>query len=324
MRFVGYLLPGVLALWPIEKWYLDCLLRHSELYAACISEEIFFTTAGQFCNPFLAQIAVGVFLVQLGNLFHQIEITTRCNFSCSYCAGRSMDQQDMDWETFKAIVDGLSPQHQHCTVSLQGEGEPSLHPLFWCMADYVTTSGHTPYSILNGSRLDAARIAATFPRIGISLDTLDASTAERIGRHNLTKVLRNLEELTAVMSPSRITVMSVDMGQPLGPLRAWVRQRGFGRHVIQPLARKDDYARHYGTAIRFTPRRQPESAVRPSSTCRFVQSDLMRFYTWKGQELPCCFIKDTTGIESIPQLKQSLARGEVPPGCSGCSELRPL
>jgi hypothetical protein len=234
-----------------------------------------------------------------------------------------MEQQDMNWETFAVIVDGFSQQHRRCTVSLQGEGEPTLHPLFWRMADYVATSGHTPYSILNGSRIDAARIAATFPQIGISLDTLDTSTAERIGRHSLAKVLRNLEDLTAVMNPGRITIMSVDMGQPLGPLRAWVRQRGFGRHVIQPLARKDDYAKHYGAAIHFAPRRPLEPTPRPS-TCRFVQTDLMRFYTWRGKELPCCFIKDTTGIESIAQLKQSLAQGDVPAGCSGCSELRPL
>lgn len=258
---------------------------------------------------------------QYNPFFCQLEITTRCNFSCSYCAGRDMSQQDMAWGTFSTIVDNLSRQYSRCTVSLQGEGEPSLHPLFWRMADYVIANGHIPYSILNGSRIEAARIASTFPRIGVSLDTLDLGVADRIGRHNLPKVMSNLEELVAAMGPARITVMTVDLGQPLGPLRAWVRARGFGRHVIQPLASKDDYAKSYSPAVSAAVPLQRLSAPRPSS-CRFLESDLMRFYTWNGQQLPCCFIKDTTGIGSIPELKQSLARGEVPFGCSGCQELR--
>ncbi|WP_295178373.1 hypothetical protein, partial [Variovorax sp. 67-131] len=57
-----------------------------------------------------------------------------------------------------------------------------------------------------------------------------ARYSERIGRQNLPKVLSNLEELAAAMGSARITVMSIDLGQPLGPLRAWVRSRGFGRH----------------------------------------------------------------------------------------------
>jgi hypothetical protein len=249
-------------------------------------------------------------------MFYQLEITTRCNFSCFYCAGRPMPQQDMEWPTFKAIVDGMRQSGN--MVSLQGEGEPSLHPRFFDMAEYVAARGHRPYSILNGSRIDAARIARTFPAIAVSVDTLDEATAERIGRHNLAKVLSNLDELRIAMGPGRIEIMTVDLGQPLDALRAWVKDRGFGNHVVQPLERKDDYAKRYVV--------MPPRPLRPPqpSTCRFLAQNVMRFYTWSGQELPCCFIKDTSGIASIPDLKRSLERGSTPPGCSGCRELRPL
>jgi hypothetical protein len=186
-------------------------------------------------------------------VFYQLEITTRCNFSCFYCAGRSMPQQDMEWRTFEAIVDGIP--RLGSMVSLQGEGEPSLHPGFYDMAEYVAARGHRPYSIL---------------------------------------------------------------GQPLDALRAWVKDRGFGNHVVQPLERKDDYAKRY---VVTPPRRLHPPGP---STCRFLAQNVMRFYTWKGQELPCCFIKDTSGIASIPELKRSLESGSTPPGCSGCRELRPL
>lgn len=261
--------------------------------------------------------------------FTQLEITTRCNFSCFYCAGRDMQQQDMTWETFTNIIDALPLHHplsQPTTVSLQGEGEPSLHPQFWEMVDYVRHKGHVPYTIVNGSRLDPVRIAHSFPRIGISLDTLDPAVAEKIGRHNLSKVLANLEALCMAMGPQRIVVMTVNLGQPLDDLRTWVKQRGFGDHIVQPLRGKQDYAKRYGRHTT-QPDAPPIVAPPPSrqpQTCRFLQQDRMRYYTWDGQELPCSFIKDTQGIPSVTGLRTMLSEGHVPPGCAGCRELKLL
>ncbi len=241
-----------------------------------------------------------------------------------------MAQQDMAWETFTAIVDAIAQPGS--TVSLQGEGEPTLHPHFWDMARYVRQRGHQPYSIVNGSRIDARRIAGLFTQIGISIDTLDPATAEQIGRHNLPKVLTNLEDLCTAMGPKRIVVMTVDLGQPLAELKAWVAQRGFGRHVVQPLMRKTDYAVGY-------PQHLPQSTVLPPVrlqspvsaravnqplTCQFLHQNIMRYHTVQGMALPCCFIKNTSGIESIEHLRNQLAHGNTPIGCLGCSELRPV
>lgn len=257
-------------------------------------------------------------------MYSQLEITTRCNFSCWYCAGRAMPQQDMAWSTFTAIVDAIAQPGG--TVSLQGEGEPTLHPRFWDMAQYVRGKGHVPYSIVNGSRIDAGRTAQMFPRIGISVDTLDAGIAEQIGRHNLPKVLANLDALCAAMGPQRIVVMTVDLGQPLAALKAWVRQRGFGSHIVQPLMRKGDYAKAYPQAQPqpVTWHAKPLGAAPGPQTCQFLHQDAMRYYNWSGLALPCCFIKDTQGIESIEGLRSLLAQGHVPAGCAGCRELKPV
>ena len=261
-------------------------------------------------------------------MYSQLEITTRCNFACFYCAGRDMPQQDMAWDTFTGIVDSIAQPGS--TVSLQGEGEPSLHPRFWDMVAYVHTKRHQPYTILNGSRVDVPRIARLFPQIGISLDTLDATVAEKIGRFNLAKVLANLEALCAAMGPQRIVIMTVDLGQPLKELRAWVQQRGFASHVVQPLKTKADYARRYEKLLVRVPAAYDLKAEAPSTpaavprTCRFLHQDIMRYYTCSGLALPCCFIKDTEGIESIAGLRAMLAHGNVPKGCAGCEELRPV
>lgn len=267
----------------------------------------------------------------------QLEITTRCNYGCFYCAGRDMPQQDMAWSTFTGIVDAIAPPDAPgmpgATISLQGEGEPTLHPRFWDMVAYVHSKRHVPTSIINGSRVDVARIARLFPQISISVDTLDPAIAEKIGRYNLPKVLANLEALCAAMGPQRIVLMTVNLGQPLDDLRAWAKQRGFADHIVQPLKTKADYARRYEQhLVRIpvkafnevcttvsTPAAIPAAVPR---TCRFLHQDLMRFYTCDGLALPCCFIKDTEGIESIAGLRTMLQRGQVPKGCAGCGELR--
>ena len=261
-------------------------------------------------------------------MYSQLEITTRCNYACFYCAGRDMPQQDMAWDTFTAIVDAIA---QPCsTVSLQGEGEPSLHPQFWRMVAYVRSKGHQAYTILNGSRVDVARISSLFPQIGISLDTLDVAVATKIGRCNLPKVLANLEALCAAMGPERIVIMTVELGQPLKELRAWVQRRAFASHVVQPLKTKADYARRYEKLLVRVPVLNGLSGPAKSTpatiprTCRFLHQDLMRYYTYSGLALPCCFIKDTEGIESIAGLRTMLAHGSVPEGCAGCEELRPV
>ena len=245
-------------------------------------------------------------------MFIQLEVTTRCNFSCFYCAGRDMPQRDMAWDTFSRIVDAIPVGN--VTVSLQGEGEPSLHPLFADMARYVASKGHRPYTILNGSRLDAERLPALFPRLGISIDSLGSEKAQAVGRHNLSKVLGNLQALCQVMSPSRITIMTVDMGQPLEALKAWVKQQGFGQHIIQPLLPNPGYSRRYTVNTEGLRRQKP-------SVCPYLEGGSMRFYTHEGKELPCCFMKDSSDFTSIPELRNKLLSGEPTRSCNGCLQL---
>ena len=97
------------------------------------------------------------------------------------------------------------------TVSLQGEGEPMAHRDFWRMAERVTQLGKVPYTITNGSLMrHPQRLADAFEAIGVSIDTLDAVEAERIGRLRLPRVLKNLERLLAHMSAERVIVHTVD------------------------------------------------------------------------------------------------------------------
>jgi hypothetical protein len=223
-----------------------------------------------------------------------------------------MPQKDMSWNTFTKIV--LSIPGKGNSVWLQGEGEPSLHPQFEAMARYVRQQGHHPFTILNGSRVDVKTLPTLFPTIGFSVDTLDEQSAHQTGRYNLPKVLKNIELLSQVMHPKRINIMTVDMGQPLDALRSWVTERAFGKHIVQPLSPKSDYARRYTVN---------SQAIMPShpSACAFLERNVMRFYTWEGKELPCCFMKNVVDFTTISNLRSKLATGEIPGCCAGCANL---
>lgn len=219
----------------------------------------------------------------------------------------------MAWDTFVRIVDAINGQD--VSVSLQGEGEPSLHPRFEDMAAYVSRKGHRPYTIINGSRVEPSSLESLFPTLGISIDTLDVAKAEQIGRHNLLKVLRHVDELIQVMNPERITIMTVDMGQPLDGLKTWVKDKGFGQHIIQPLSPKSDYASRYTVNSAAIMKQGP-------SICKYLQRRLTRFFTWDGQELPCCFMKDFSDFTTVPKLRTKLLMGESTKCCSGCPQLK--
>lgn len=246
----------------------------------------------------------------------QIEVTTRCNFECFYCVGRDMAQQDMTMATFARIMAGLPAEVR--SVSLQGEGEPVLHRQLWDMAAAVHDSGRTTYTITNGGYRPTdkllTRLDMAFDRIGVSLDTLDLPDAERIGRQAPSQTLAVIEALVDRLGASRVDVFSVDTGRG-GPrqVRDYLRRHPDVRHIVQPLQRKDDYAKRYGL-----------TALEPSGRriCAYLGSDQFRYYDVTGMEMPCCFIKDTRAYPGIEAMRRRFAEGVVPTCCTGCRELR--
>jgi MoaA/NifB/PqqE/SkfB family radical SAM enzyme len=206
----------------------------------------------------------------------QLEITTRCNFDCFYCAGRAMHQGDMAYDLFVALL----ARHVECngvpdTVSLQGEGEPTLHRDFFKMAAHVAGLGSKPYTITNGTYKHPERFAENFSHVGVSIDTLDQAAAEKIGRHNLPRVLKFIE----VLAPSvQIVIHSVEHREYTPNIAAWCGRMNY-RHVVQSLQMKPDYAVRYAKHLR------PNNPLGGYS-CDYVASPRMRYYSLDGVEMP--------------------------------------
>lgn len=160
----------------------------------------------------------------------QIEVTTRCNFTCYYCTGRKMEQADMTWDTFKRIADAMPPDVTQ--VRLQGEGEPLLWKHFEQAVRLLTSKGIAVNTITNGSIYSPSKVMG-LEYLGISLDTINPERAKDIGRHNLPRVLGNIARYRKLLPVVLYRVSLFD--DELWPTDLPV--------ISQPLQEKEDYVK---------------------------------------------------------------------------------
>lgn len=191
--------------------------------------------------------------------FLQIEPTTRCNFTCGFCCGRYMPQEDIEWQTFIDTLDTF-PELQH--VELQGEGESLLHKQFYDMVDELRRRDIKISFISNGSLISPKHadrlLDAGIDKISVSIESPDPAEFKRIRGGKLDKVIRNLEHLVAekqrrgLAKPVvgfSVTVLQSTIDHLDEVFALYDRLQLDGGITVQPLQQMDSYARHYGDDI---------------------------------------------------------------------------
>jgi MoaA/NifB/PqqE/SkfB family radical SAM enzyme len=191
----------------------------------------------------------------------QIEPTTRCNYTCGFCAGRHMEQQDLDFSTFKVLLDSVD-NLKH--IELQGEGEPLLHAQFFEMIDYARSRfpSLAISFITNGSLFTAENItkilSANIHTILISIESADEAEFQLIRGGKLSRVVRGITDLIekkrAVNSPLKVgfavTVLKQTVRQ-INSIGALYKQLNMdGGITIQHLQSMDCYSRYYSQEMR--------------------------------------------------------------------------
>ncbi len=187
--------------------------------------------------------------------FLQIEPTTRCNFTCGFCAGRAMPQTDISAATYAHTLVAF-PALEH--LELQGEGESLMHPAFFDMVTAARARGVRVSFITNGSYLTQANVdkllTVGIERISVSIESADEGMFRKIRGGKLDKVVRGIETLLATRErlqldrPSvgfAITVLQKTRGELPAIIALYERLGLDGGVTIQPLERKADYARGY-------------------------------------------------------------------------------
>jgi len=140
-------------------------------------------------------------------VFANIEITTRCNLKCRFCA-RAMckrEARDMDQASFRRIIDLLP---NACRVTLVGLGEPLLHPHILDIIEIASSQGRRTGLVTNAMCLDAdlsrGLVESGLQSITFSIDAPNQELASRIRPGtDLDRVINNIREFVGISNELR-------------------------------------------------------------------------------------------------------------------------
>lgn len=140
-------------------------------------------------------------------VFANIEITTRCNLKCRFCARAILKRpvSDMPYEMFCSILDLLPHAYR---ITLVGLGEPLLHPHIADFISEAVSRGRRVALATNAMALDQTMsqelINSGLHSIAFSLDgpNQDTASAMRQGS-DLEKIIRNIKEFVKIASSTR-------------------------------------------------------------------------------------------------------------------------
>ena len=195
-----------------------------------------------------------------GLRYLQIEPTTRCNFTCGFCCGRYMEQRDMNFADFQAILDAAGDELEH--IELQGEGESLMHDRFFDMVEAARSRDVKVSFISNGSLLIPKTVERLLDlgidKISVSIESPDPELFREIRGGKLEKVVRNLEHLMKRRAERglhrpvvgfSITVLKKTKDD-LPEILALYRALGLdGGITLQPLQRMEAYTAIYGEEV---------------------------------------------------------------------------
>lgn len=146
----------------------------------------------------------------------QIELTTRCNLTCSYCTNKDLKvQEDISLERLDELLDKIDFSKVD-NVDFTGLGEPMMHGKLPEIIRRVKQRG-SPGSIrivTNGTVLPQNRIKelceAGITSIAFSIDSMNPERfAKSRGGAKLEKVLGNLESLVAYRNQHQLHELEI-------------------------------------------------------------------------------------------------------------------
>jgi len=140
--------------------------------------------------------------------FGQIEITTKCNFNCTYCSRASLPKdlinKNMSFKKVKRIIDMTKFEY----ITFQGFGEPLLNNELEQMLSYAKSKSITTRIVTNGSLLPNINLLKNLDCMTISFDTTDIKIFENQRRgSNYKKIIQNISEIVKLKQKKEISTL---------------------------------------------------------------------------------------------------------------------
>lgn len=183
-----------------------------------------------------------------------LEINDRCDLTCPVCIVRNQQRYTMPMEDFRVAVDKLIEAEGELPIMLLSGGEPTLHPKFFEMCDYVLRGPHQGkikrlLISTHGRRIaDEPEFAERFKAGGmyasLQFDTLKPGVYPKMRGVELIDMKMRCIDVIKELDIPLVLVPTVSKGDNAGELGALI---DFGVQldqvssiVIQPMAHTGD------------------------------------------------------------------------------------
>jgi MoaA/NifB/PqqE/SkfB family radical SAM enzyme len=131
-----------------------------------------------------------------------IEITSICNFACTYCVSsmKLREKKEMSFETFRDVMAQVATITTK-PIRLHVDGEPTSHPRFKEMALLVNSYGLPIWLATNGSHLDPDFLEIRMDPL-ISMSTLPEELAKRHSKLDFKSYIARIADYASAWTKS--------------------------------------------------------------------------------------------------------------------------
>ena len=132
-----------------------------------------------------------------------IEITSICNFACTYCVSsmKLREKKEMSLDTYRRVIEQVATITTN-PIRLHIDGEPTSHPHFKEMALLANHHGLQISLATNGSHLDPSFLDIWMDPL-ISMSTLPEELAKRHNKLNFDTYIDRIADYTAAWARSQ-------------------------------------------------------------------------------------------------------------------------
>lgn len=224
-----------------------------------------------------------------------VEITNRCNVSCSFCPRQTVDMElgDMDFQLYKKIIDEAS-EHLPVKLVIFFRGEPLLYERLGEAIKYAKDRGIGPIQFTsNALALDDEKasmlIATQVDFVSFSLDTLDAElykNSRRFGNLNISmnNVINFSEKCKKMKSEGKnvptIQVSTIEVKEYLEGQKAFIEFWKQYADIVRVYYEHDDKGKFADPEVE--KQLLPDIERQP---CRKIYTDFLIY--WNGDVALC-------------------------------------
>jgi len=190
----------------------------------------------------------------------QMEPTTRCNFTCGFCWGRHLSQEDIAVETAEKALRAIPTLK---TLMFQGEGEPLLHKRWHDIVSVargqdIEVALYTNGSLLHGENVQKI-LDLRLSKVMVSIESTDEAQFKAIRGGALPRILEGirllLDERRRRDQPEpavgfAVTILRSTIEQLPRIFELYQKLDMDGGIAVQPLQSKPSYTEWYSPETR--------------------------------------------------------------------------